>query len=148
MNEDLAATLERLAQWATSTGDGIEELFATIADATDRRLNTAIANFTASKRSLHKELSDALNSSVEDLEEAGKLAKLSEILAAHYGDDNIEAQLAEVDADFATSANLMQDAIAPLWELGDLLDKYGAFPLTPRIVAREKAATVRKSKKK
>ena len=42
----------------------------------------------------------------------------------------------------------MQDAIAPLWELGDLLDKYGAFPLTPRIVAREKAATVRKSKKK
>ena len=68
---------------------------------------------------------------------------MSEVLAAQYGDENLETQLAEVDADFATSANLMQDAIAPLWDLNDLLDKYGAFPLTPGIVAREKAAIVK-----
>ena len=48
---------------------------------------------------------------------------MSEVLAAQYGDENLETQLAEVDADFATSANLMQDAIAPLWDLNDLLDK-------------------------
>lgn len=148
MTDDLSTTLEKLAEWADSTSSGIEDLFGLISEATDRKLNAAIANFTQSKRSLHKDLARSLNASVEDLEESGRLAKLSEILAAHYGGESIEAQLAEVDADFATSANLMQDAIAPLWELGDLLDKYGAFPLTPRIVAREKAATVRKSKKK
>lgn len=143
MSDDLSASLEKLAQWADSTSGGIEDLFALISEATDRKLNAAIANFTQSKRSLHKDLARSLNASVEDLEEAGNLAKLSAVLAAHYGDENIEMQLAEVDADFATSANLIQDAIAPLWELGDLLDKYGAFPLTPGIVAREKAQVVR-----
>lgn len=78
---------------------------------------------------------------IERFTESG--AEASEVLAAHYGDENLEAQLAEVDADFATSANLMQEAIAPLWGLGDLLDTYGVFPLTPKIVAREKAAIVK-----